>query len=123
MTVEYKLAMMRTLYYDPEMDLVAVAPGGMLVAYCVCFINVEENTLTGHKHGYTDPVATHPDFQRRGLSRSLMLTGLALLKDRGMDTACLGTDSQNIAMLGSAGSVGFRITKNVFWYGKPIHSA
>ena len=121
MTIEYKLAMMRTPYYDPEMDLVAVAPGGELAAYCVCFINVEENALTGRKRACTDPIATHPDFQRRGLSRALMLTGLALLKDRGMDSAHLGTSSGNIAMLQAARSVGFRITKNVFWYSKPIH--
>jgi mycothiol synthase len=121
MTVEYRLAMMQTPYYDPEMDLVAATPGGVLVAYCACFINVEENALTGQRHGYTDPIATHPAFQRRGLSKALMLSGLALLKDRGMDTACLGTSSQNNAMLRTAGSVGFRITRNVFWYNKPIH--
>ncbi len=121
MTIEYKLAMMRTPYYDPEMDLVAVAPGGELAAYCVCFINVEENALTGKRRGCTDPIATHPDFQRQGLSRALMLTGLGLLKNRGMDSAHLGTSSQNIAMLQAAGSVGFHITKNVFWFDKPIH--
>jgi GNAT superfamily N-acetyltransferase len=120
MTVEYKLSMMRTPYYDPEMDLVAVAPGGGLAAYCVCFIEVEENALTGKKRGCTDPIATHPDFQRRGLSRALMLRGLALLLERGMDTAHLGTSSGNIAMIQTAGSVGFHITQNVFRYGKPI---
>jgi mycothiol synthase len=121
MTVEYKLAMMRTPYYDPALDLVAVAPDGVLAGYCVCFIDKEENTLAGRKNGYTDPIATHPVFQRRGLSKALMLSALALLKERGMNTACLGTDSQNIAMLQTAGSVGFWTTKNVFWYNKPVH--
>jgi mycothiol synthase len=122
LTTEYKLAMMRTPYYNPEMDLLAVAPDGSLAAYCVCFINVEENTLTGQRNGYTDPIATHPDFRRQGLARGLMLTGMALLKDHGMDKACLGTDSQNTAMLHAAGSVGFRITRKVIRYGKFIHS-
>jgi ribosomal protein S18 acetylase RimI-like enzyme len=121
MTTEYKLAMMRTPTYDPQMDLVMVAPDGRLAAYCVCFINFEENNLTGQMNGYTDPIATHPDFQRRGLSRALLLSGLSLLKGRGMLTACLGTSSDNIAMLHSAESVGFRITKKVYYHQKPIH--
>ncbi len=120
MTVEYKLSMMRTPSYDPEMDLVAETPGGELAAYCVCFIEVEANALTGKKRGCTDPIATHPDFQRRGLSRALMQRGLGLLQERGMDTAHLGTSSGNIAMIRTAESVGFHITQNVFRYGKPI---
>jgi mycothiol synthase len=121
MTIEYKRSMMRTPYYDPEMDLVAVAPGGELAAYCVCFVNVEENALTGRRRACTDPIATHPYFQRRGLSRALILRGLALLQERGMDTAHLGTCSGNTAMICNAGSVGFHITQNVFQYGKTIH--
>jgi mycothiol synthase len=121
MTVEYKLAMMRTPYYDTAMDLVAVSPDGILAAYCVCFINIEENALTGLGIGHTDPIATHPDFQRRGLSKALMLTGLSLLKERAMHTACLGTSSDNIAMQRTAEAVGFRITRNISCYKKPIH--
>ena len=121
MTTEYKLAMMRTPYYDPDMDLVAVAPEGVLAAYCVCFINVEENALTGQRNGCTDPIATHPGFQRRGLSKALMLTGLSLLKERHMETARLGTSSDNIAMVHAAESVGFSISSRVFWFTKPIH--
>ncbi len=120
MTVEYTLAMMRTPNQDPAMDLVAVAPDGTLVAYCVCFIDVERNALTGRRDGYTDPIAAHPDFQRRGLSKALMLSGLALLRERGMDTVCLGTSSDNLGMLRAAASAGFHITRNVFWFGKPI---
>jgi mycothiol synthase len=121
MTVEYKLAMMRTPYYDPAMDLVAVSPDGILAAYCVCFINFEENALTGLGIGHTDPIATHPDFQQRGLSKALMLTGLSLLKERHMQTACLGTSSDNIAMQRTAEAVGFLITRIISCYTKPIH--
>jgi mycothiol synthase len=121
MTTEYKLAMMRTPYYDPAMDLVAFTSDGTLAAYCVCFISVEENTLTGRKDGYTDPIATHPDFQRRGLCKALMLAGLSLLKERGMQTACLGTSSDNYAMQRTAESVGFRITRKTIRFSKSLH--
>lgn len=121
MTIEYKLAMLRTPYYDPAIDLVAVTAEDVLAAYCVCFIDVEENGLTGRRVGYTDPIATHPDFQRRGLSKALILTGLSLLKERGMETARLGTDSENIAMIHTAESVGFKIKERVLRYSKSIH--
>ena len=77
--------------------------------------------FTGQKNGYTDPIATHPDFQRRGLSKALLLCGLSLLKARGMLTAHLGTSSENSAILHCAESVGFHTTHKVFFYQKPIH--
>ncbi|MFO7683753.1 MAG: hypothetical protein R6X34_27300 [Chloroflexota bacterium] len=45
----------------------------------------------------------------RGLARALLLTGLRLLQERGLDTAVLGTSSDNEAMLGTARSVGFEV--------------
>ena len=53
--------------------------------------------------------ATHPDFQRRGLARALLLTAWHELKQRGMHTAVLGTSSENLAMQQVAQSVGFFI--------------
>jgi ribosomal protein S18 acetylase RimI-like enzyme len=120
MTLEYRLAMIQTPSYNPDLDLVAIAPDGGLAAYCVCFINADENVLTGRRIGHTDPIATHPDFRRRGLSKALLLTGLSLLRARSMDIAALGTDSRNIAMLRTAGSVGYRITQTVHAYTKTI---
>jgi mycothiol synthase len=120
MTLEYKLAMMRTQSYDPKLDLVAATVDGGLAAYCVCFFNPEENALTGRKVGHTDPIATHPDFRRKGLSKALMLTGLFLLRARGMDIAHLGTSCENIGMIRTAKSVGFCITQSVSCYTKPI---
>ncbi len=94
MTVEERLAMMRVPEYDPALDLIAVAPDGSLAGYCFCSISHEEGSCLGH----TDPVATHPRFQRLGLARALMLTGLRKLKERGAETAMLGTSSENTAM-------------------------
>jgi len=90
------------------LDLVAVTSDGSLVAYCVCYISHEENALSGRQVGYTDPVATHPECRHLGLAKALLLTGMNLLKQRGMHTARLSTSSENIAMLRAAQSVGFR---------------
>jgi ribosomal protein S18 acetylase RimI-like enzyme len=120
MTVEERLAMMRAPEYDPELDLLAVAPDGRFAATCMCSISQEENERTGQNEGYTDPIATHPDFQRRGLAQALLLTGLHKLKQRSIDTAILGTSSENIVMQRTAQAVGFRVQSTKLWFAKPV---
>jgi mycothiol synthase len=120
MTVESRLAMMRVPGYKPELDLVVVAPEGTLAAYCMGWISEEENRLSDCNEGHTDPVTTHPDFQRRGLARALLLRGCYLLRERGMDTASLSTGSENIAMQQVARSVGFHIVSAKTWFKKQI---
>lgn len=110
----------KTLEYEAALDLVVSAPDGRLAAYCLCTFSQEENERTGRQEGYTDPVATHPDFQRWGLARALLLTGLRLLQERGMDTAVLGTSSDNPAMLGTAQSVGFQVQTATCWFSRPV---
>ena len=95
-------------------------PDGTLAAYCVCWFSEEENALTGRKDGHTDPIATHPAYQRRGLARALILTGLSLLKEKGLETARLGTARENLGMLRTAESVGFRIVSETLWFSKII---
>ncbi len=120
MTVEERLAMMRVPDYDPALDLVAVALDGRLAATCMCSISHEENVRTGRKEGYTDPIATHPDFQRQGLAKALLLTGFHKLKQRGIETAVLGTSSENIAMQRTAQAVGFRVQSTKLWFSKSV---
>jgi ribosomal protein S18 acetylase RimI-like enzyme len=120
MTTERRLVMMSTPEYDPQLDLVAVAPDGQLAAYCMVSISAEENSRTGRNDGYTDPVATHPQFRRMGLARALVLTGLNLLRERGMNTAKLSTSSENMAMQRVACSVGFEIESTTVWFSKPV---
>lgn len=120
LTVEERLSWMRAPEYEWEMDLVAVAPDGRLAAYAVCSISREENRLSGRKDGYTDPVATHPAFRRRGLARALLLTGLRLLKQSDMETARLGTWGENVAMQRVAESVGFFVESTTTFFKKQI---
>jgi ribosomal protein S18 acetylase RimI-like enzyme len=119
-TLKDRLAWMHTPEYDPELDLVAVAPDGALAAYCFCQISQQENARTGRNEGYTDPVATHPNFQRRGLARALLLTGLHLLKQKGAQFAALGTSSENIAMQHTATSVGFGVQSTRLWFARLV---
>ena len=116
MTTENRLAIMNTSKYDPALDLIVVTPDGKIAANCICSVNEQERV------GNTDPVATHPHFQRLGLARALLLTGLKLLKERGMTSAHLGTRGDNIAMQKTAEAVGFTIASKTIWFSKEVNS-
>ncbi|HSG45297.1 MAG TPA: GNAT family N-acetyltransferase [Anaerolineales bacterium] len=114
MTIERRLAIMNSSEYDPSLDLLVIAPDGTVAAYCSCAVNEET------KAGDTDPVATHPNNQRMGLARTLILTGMKLLKERGMISAHLGMSGDNIAMQKTAESVGFTIEYTNLWFSKEV---
>ncbi len=98
--------------YDVELDLVVEAPDGSLAAYC--FTQIEDST------GFTDPIATHPKYQRMGLARALINKAFQLLKERGIKTAALTTSSENQVALQVYKSLGFEITWSKAWFAKPL---
>jgi len=63
--------------FRPELDLVAVAPDGAFAAY----VGIAYDEV--NRHAVFEPVCTHPQHQRQGLARSLMLEGLQRLKALG----------------------------------------
>ncbi|MFN8490700.1 MAG: GNAT family N-acetyltransferase [Caldilineaceae bacterium] len=120
MTVAYRLAMMRVPDYDPTLDLIAVAPDGQWVAFCLASISQADNHQAPQPIGWLDPIGTRPAFQRQGLAKALLLTGLALLKEKGMKLAGTSAASNNIAMQRAAESVGFQVKSQTNWYWKAL---
>ncbi|GHO78460.1 hypothetical protein KSD_62310 [Ktedonobacter sp. SOSP1-85] len=120
MTVEQRLSIMREPDYDPRGDLVIEAPGGALIAYCICQVHPEENAQSGRNWGYTDPIGVHPDYQRRGLGRAVLLGGLHYLKARDVDTASFMTSSDNASMLGLGTTAGFHRLYAYHWLSKKV---
>jgi mycothiol synthase len=116
MTAEYRLSMMQVLGYDPELDLLAVAPSGKPVAFCVCLIDPE----SGGKQGSADPIGTHPHYWKNGLARALLLEGLHRMRNRGVEEVRFSTGSDNLAMQKTAASTGFIVEKTKLWFSKPI---
>jgi ribosomal protein S18 acetylase RimI-like enzyme len=100
--------------YDRELDVVAVDREGEIGAFAICWMDPVS------KIGLFEPVGTHPDHQRRGLGRSVLLEGMRRMAERGMRTAEVSTYSDNPAALGLYRSLGFRIDANLLTYGKPI---
>ncbi|UCE23876.1 MAG: GNAT family N-acetyltransferase [Candidatus Zixiibacteriota bacterium] len=60
--------------YRRDLDIVAVAPGGKLAAFCTVWFDDVSNT------GVFEPVGTDPDHQRRGLASAVMTEGLRRLR-------------------------------------------
>lgn len=114
MTTEKRLAIMNTSEYDLSLDLVVVTPDKTIAANCICSVNEQS------KVGSTDPIMIHPRFQRLGLARALLLSGLRLLKERGMISAQLGTSGSNRGMQRTAESIGFRIESKTIWFIKEV---
>lgn len=108
MTVEARLRAMREPTYEPDLDLVAVAPDGELAAFVVGWIDHEEALRSGRRVGWTDPVGTRPAHQRRGLARALLNEACRRLRERGMEVAVTGTGSWNTAMMALAEAAGYR---------------
>ena len=57
--------------------------------------------------GLFEPVATHPDFQGKGLGKAVMAEGLRRMKAAGMKRAQVGFDPTNVAALALYTSMGF----------------
>jgi GNAT superfamily N-acetyltransferase len=116
MTTERRLDLMREPGYDPDLDLVAVAPDGTWAAYVVGHWDLNLPAPDGGKLGWTDPIGTHPDFRRLGLSRNLIARALQLLKAGGASYAAVGTLSSNTAMMNVLQGIGYCEIQRFYWF-------
>ncbi len=120
MTIENRRAIMRNPAYIPELDLLLEAPDGTLAAFCYCTIPKEANELSGRNEGEIAITGTSPAYQKRGLGRAMLLAGLQRLKDFGVETATLGTSSENEGAHSVYFAAGFRVNYRALWYSKDI---
>jgi ribosomal protein S18 acetylase RimI-like enzyme len=106
------LRFMQSPVYVPEHELFIVAPGGEIASYCIIW--TDDTTKVGH----FEPVGTHPDFQRKGLGKSLLFEGFRRLRAAGMNEADLCTNYDNSPAIGLYESVGFRKAERLLTYRK-----
>ncbi len=71
--------------FRPDLDLVAVAPDGSFAAY----VGIAWDAA--NRLAIFEPVCTHPDHQRRGLAKTLMIEGLDRLQRLGAHAVMVGT--------------------------------
>lgn len=103
---------MQSRVYNPEWDMVAVKEDGKIGAFCITWPDPLNRV------GLFEPVGTHPDFQRKGLGRGVMLEGLRNLREDGMRQAIVTTEANNEPAIRLYESVGFRIVNRFMTYQK-----
>lgn len=115
-----QLAVMKMPHYDPQLDLMIIAPDGTPAAGCICWVDPVNHM------GLFEPVGTRPQFRRLGLATALMLGGLQRLRERGMHTALVlgrhpGQEEKSTAFTSSRfvyEATGFRLLRRIYTYHK-----
>lgn len=85
---------------DPNFDssLWRVAwDGDQIAGMVLSFINKTENAEFNRKRGYTENICVLRPWRKQGLAKALIALSLKAVKERGMDHAALGVDSENIS--------------------------
>jgi mycothiol synthase len=106
------LRFMQSPVYVAEHELFVVSPNGDVAAYCIVWTD-ELNRI-----GHFEPVGTHPDYQRKGLGKSLLYEAFRRLKAEGMTEADVCTNYDNPAAIRLYESVGFQRNKRLLTYKK-----
>ncbi|MBD1806869.1 GNAT family N-acetyltransferase [Microcoleus sp. FACHB-SPT15] len=83
-------------HYKPELNLVAVAPNNTFAAFCVGYINQEENVRSRRNEGWIKLLGTRRGFRKLGLGRAMLLAGMRQLKAIGVERVKLGVDAQSL---------------------------
>ncbi|MCJ7749939.1 MAG: GNAT family N-acetyltransferase [Armatimonadetes bacterium] len=78
--IEGRRRMQSGPHYRKDIAIVAVAPSGDFVSFCGMWFD------PANRLGYVEPVATDPDFRRRGLGRACVLEGIRRCGHLGADT-------------------------------------
>ncbi|WP_374689248.1 GNAT family N-acetyltransferase [Promineifilum sp.] len=101
---------MRLPGYYRELDVVTVAPDGVIAAYVNGWIDPV------NRIGDFGPVGALPAYRRQGLTRAALLESLRRMWERGMNRVCISTGVSNTPALRLYESLGFRIVNKYLDY-------
>ncbi|MDQ2713301.1 MAG: GNAT family N-acetyltransferase [Chloroflexota bacterium] len=120
-----QLAVMKMPQYNPQLDLMVMAPDGTPAAGCICWVDPVNRV------GLFEPVGTRPQFRRQGLATALMLGGLQRLRERVMQAALVigthpGKEEKSTEFTSSRfvyEAVGFQLLRRTYTYHKVFATA
>ncbi|MCK4758153.1 MAG: GNAT family N-acetyltransferase [Thermoplasmata archaeon] len=103
-------------------DIWQVAWDGDEVAGAVQnFISEESNIQYNRKRGYTENIHVGRKWRGKGLAKALIARSFKIIKERGMEEACLGVDADNpTGALSLYKGMGFEVDKTFHTYRKPV---
>ncbi len=106
--------------FDPSLWRVAWE-GDQVVGMVLSFINKQENQEYNRKRGWTENICVRRPWRKRGIAKTLIAASLRAIKERGMEEATLGVDTENLSgALQLYESMGYRSIKRFSIYRKPL---
>ena len=100
--------------YDPSLDILVVAPDGTLAANAVCWADAASGIAV------FEPVGTHAQFRKRGLTKLAMQEALRRVKARGHREARVSTAHFNKPAIAAYTGAGFTLYDRWHWWTKPL---
>jgi mycothiol synthase len=114
----------RQQFYGPDVApaLWCVAWEGDEVAGVVMnAIYADENEALGARRGWLDKVSVRRPWRGRGVAKALVAASFRVLRDQGMDEACLGVDGSNpTGAVQLYEGLGFQVMHRWKAYGRPV---
>lgn len=110
MTTEKYRALMGAPDYDPDLDVVILAPDGQYAAFALGWANPES------KVGLFEPVGTRREFQRLGLGKAALHEAMCRMQIRGIETATVRTSPSLAGVIPFYQAAGFQIMNTIYCY-------
>lgn len=105
---------------DPSLWQVAW-DGDVVVGTVLPYINPEENARYSRRWGYTESIMVRRGYRGRGIAKALIARALVAVRERGMEAANLGVDSENQSgALRLYEGMGYRPYRRWVIYRKPL---
>jgi mycothiol synthase len=106
--------------FQPDMWMIAW-DGDEVAGQVKSYIDYQENVEYHRLRGYTEAISTRRPWRRRGVAHALIALSLKLLKEKGMQEAALGVDTQNLSgALRVYEDMGFRVVRRTSIYRKKM---
>jgi len=103
---------MRLPGYEPQLDIVAVTPDGIIAAYVNGWVDPINRV------GDFGPVGALSAYRRQGLTKAVLLECMYRMRNLGMDRVSVSTGVSNEPGLRLYGSVGFKVENEYHEYVK-----
>lgn len=110
------LGFMRSPVYRPELDIVAVAPDGSVASFCNGWLDFSNRV------GLFEPVGTHPEHRRLGLSGAVLAEGVRRMMAYGMLEAIVCAENDNLPAQRLYQRAGFQPERRLHTYRRTLVS-
>ncbi|HUO91118.1 MAG TPA: GNAT family N-acetyltransferase [Rhizomicrobium sp.] len=100
--------------YDPSLDILVEAPDGTLVVNTLCWADAASGIAV------FEPVGTHAQYRKRGLTKLAMQEALRRIKSRGLREGRVSTAHFNKPAIAAYAGAGFELYDRLHWWTKPL---